>query len=63
VQLGVDPNDIVSGAQKTSFFPALAGSGRRQVYEWIIKGKTGATVTLKAVAQKGGTATATLTLK
>jgi hypothetical protein len=30
VQLGVDPDDIVSGTPKTSFFPALAGSGRRQ---------------------------------
>ena len=63
VQLGVDPNDIVSGAPKTNFFPTLAGSGRRQIYEWIIKGKAGSTVTLKAVAQKAGSATASLTLK
>ncbi|HJR60938.1 MAG TPA: hypothetical protein VJ813_16120, partial [Vicinamibacterales bacterium] len=63
VQLGVDPDDIVSGDPKTNFFPALAGSGRRQTYDWIIKGKAGSTVTLKAVAQKGGTATATITLK
>ena len=41
VQLGVDPADIVSGAPKTNFFPTLAGSGRRQTYEWIIKGKPG----------------------
>jgi hypothetical protein len=63
VQLGVAPDDIVSGAPKTNFFPALAGSGRRQSYEWIVKGKPGSTITLKAVAQKGGTAAATLTLK
>jgi hypothetical protein len=63
VQLGVEPDDIVSGAAKTSFFPTLAGSKRRQSYEWIIRGKPGSTVTLKAAAQKGGTATATLTLK
>jgi hypothetical protein len=63
VQLGVDPNDIISGNPKTNFFPTLAGSGRRQTYEWIIKGKPGAAVTLKAVAQKGGTATTTVTLK
>jgi hypothetical protein len=63
VQLGVDPNDIVSGDPKTNFFPALAGSGRRETYEWIIKGKAGSTITLKAVAQKGGAATASLTLK
>jgi hypothetical protein len=63
VQLGVNPDDIVSGSPKTNFFPALAGSGRRQSYDWIVKGKPGATVTLKAVSQKGGSATTTLTLK
>lgn len=63
VQLDVNPDDIVSGAPKTNFFPALAGTGRRQSYEWIIKGKPGSTLTVKAVAQKGGTATAALTLK
>jgi hypothetical protein len=63
VQLGVNPDDIVSGDPKTNFFPALAGSGRRQSYDWVIKGKPGATVTLKAVAQKGGTATASIVLK
>jgi hypothetical protein len=59
----VAPEAIVSGAPKTNFFPTLAGSGRRQAYEWIIKGKPGSTITLKAVAQKGGAATATVTLK
>ena len=63
VQLGVEPTDIVSGAAKTSFFPVLAGSGRRQTYEWIVRGKPGSTVTLTAVAQKGGSATTSLTLK
>jgi len=63
VQLGVNPDDIVSGSAKTNFFPTLAGSGRRQSYDWIIKGKPGSTITLKAVAQKGGSATTTLTLK
>ena len=63
VQLGVHTDDIVSGSPKTNFFPALAGTGRRQSYDWIIKGKPGSTITLKAVAQKGGSATTTLTLK
>jgi Zinc carboxypeptidase len=63
VQLGVDPADIVSGSPKTNFFPSLAGSGRRQAYEWIVRGKPGSTVTLKAVAQKGGSATSTTTLR
>jgi hypothetical protein len=63
VQLGVKADDIVSGAAKTSFFPALAGSGRRQSYDWIVRGTPGSTITLKAVSQKGGSATTTLTLK
>jgi hypothetical protein len=63
VQLEVNADDIVSGAPKTNFFPTLAGSGRRQTYEWIIKGKPGSSITLKAVAQKGGSATTSLTLK
>jgi hypothetical protein len=63
VQLGVAPESIVSGDAKTSFFQALAGSGRRQKYEWIIKGKSGETVTLKVVSQKGGADAANLTLK
>ncbi len=63
VQLGVPPESIITGSEKTSFIPALAGSGNRQSYEWVVTGKPGATVTLKAVSQKGGTDTATLTLK
>jgi hypothetical protein len=63
VQLGVAPESIVSGDAKTSFFQALAGSGRRQKYEWIIKGKSGEAVTLRVVSQKGGADSANLTLK
>lgn len=63
VQLGVDPAAIVSGAPKTNFFPTLAGSGRRQAYEWIVRGQPGSTITVKAVAQKGGSANATITLR
>ena len=63
VQLGVPPESIITGSEKTSFISALAGSGTRQSYEWVIKGAPGSTVTLKAVSQKGGTDTATLTLK
>jgi hypothetical protein len=63
VQLGVPPESIVTGSEKTSVIPALAGSGSRQSFEWVITGKPGSTVTLKAVSQKGGTDTAALTLK
>jgi len=63
VQLGVPPESIITGAEKTNTIPSLAGSGSRQSYEWVIRGKPGSTVTLKAVSQKGGTDTAALTLK
>ena len=63
VQLSIPQRDIVSGDAQTNNLPILAGSGRRQSYQWIVKGKPGATVTLKVVAQKGGTDTATITLK
>ena len=63
VQLGVPPESIVTGSEKTSFVPTLAGSGTRQSYEWVIKGKPGSAVILKVVSQKGGADSATLTLK
>jgi hypothetical protein len=63
VQLGVPPESIITGSEKTSFIPALAGSGSRQSFDWVVKAAPGTTVTLKAVSQKAGTDTATLTLK
>jgi len=63
VQLGVPPDSIVTGNEKTNHIPALAGSGSRQSFEWVIKGTPGSTVTLKAVSQKSGTDTATLALR
>ena len=63
VQLEVKPEQIVSGNNKTNFFQALDGSGRRQKYEWLIKGKTGDQIELKVVSQKGGTDMAKIILK
>jgi len=63
VQLGVPPESIVTGAEKTAYLPALAGSGGRQSFEWLIKGKAGTAITLKAVAQKGGSDTASIKLQ
>ena len=63
VQLGVKPEQIISGSSKTNFFQALEGSGRRQKFEWLIKGKTGDQIELKVVSQKGGTDMAKITLK
>jgi hypothetical protein len=63
VQLGISPKDIISGDSQVNTIQVLAGSGRRQSYQWIVQGKPGATITLKVVAQKGGTDSATITLK
>jgi hypothetical protein len=63
VQLRVPPETIVTGAEKTTYVPVLAGSGSRQSFEWVITAKPGTVVTLKVLTQKAGTATATLTLQ
>jgi hypothetical protein len=63
VQLGVDPGAVLSGGAKTSFIPVLAGAGGRSKYEWLIRGKTGETVELLVRSEKGGSATARVTLK
>ncbi len=63
VQLGVEPGAVLSGSAKTSFLPALAGSGGRAKYEWLVKGRTGEVVELLVRSEKGGTATARVTLK
>jgi len=63
VQLGVDPASIISGSPKTNFLPTLAGSGSRAKFEWLIRGKTGQVVELLVRSEKGGSATARVTLK
>ena len=63
VQLGVDPKQILSGSSKTNFFQKLDGSGKRQKYEWLIKGNSGDKIELQVVAQKAGSDTKTIVLK
>jgi hypothetical protein len=63
VQLGVDPGAVLSGSAKTSFLQTLNGSGSLAKYEWLIKGKTGEVVELLVRSEKGGSATARVTLK
>jgi len=63
VQLQVAPESIISGSQKTNFVQALAGSGDRAKFEWLIKAKAGDTIELKVVSQKAGSAKRSVTLK
>jgi hypothetical protein len=63
VQLGIDPDALITGDAKTSFIPALAGSGTRRSFSWLVQGRRGQEIELRVVAQKGGAATTTLTLR
>jgi len=63
VQLGVPPEDLLTGDEKTSFFQALDGSGARRSYAWVIRGQQGGRIELRVRSQKGGTDSATITLR
>jgi hypothetical protein len=63
VQLGVKPEDIITGDDKTNFIDALAGSGTRASFQWVVRGQPGARVELKLASQKSGNETVTLTLR
>jgi hypothetical protein len=63
VQLDIEPEALLSGSAKTSFFQATEGSGRRQSFEWIIQGTRGQSIELRVVSQKGGSDTRTLRLQ
>lgn len=63
VQIQVDPADVISGGTKTMQIRQLAGSGTRERFTWVIRGRSGATVEIRARAQKGGTDSVTITLR
>lgn len=63
VQIQVPPEDVLTGDDKTSTIPKLDGSGKRERFSWVIRGRSGATVEIRALSQKGGTDTATVTLR
>jgi hypothetical protein len=63
VQLGVPPEDVITGDAKTSFFPTLDGSGARRSYSWVISGAEGARIELLVRSQKGGRDSTTITLR
>jgi hypothetical protein len=63
VQIQVPPEAMLTGAAKTSTVQRLDGSGARERFTWVVRGRQGATVEIRARSQKGGTATATVTLR
>ena len=63
VQIQVPPEDILTGADKTSRIMVLDGSGTREKFTWVIRGREGSQVEIKLRSQKGGTDSATVTLR
>jgi len=63
LQIQVDDDDILSGAEKTAGLGVLAGSGSREKVTWVIRGGSGETVEIRLHSQKAGRDTATLTLR
>ncbi len=63
VQIQVDPSDILTGADKTATVAKLDGSGARERWTWVIRGRQGERLEIKLYSQKAGTDVATLTLR
>ncbi len=63
VQIQVDEQEILSGADKTTSVGVLAGSGSRESVTWVIRAREGAQVQIKLQSQKAGNDTATVTLR
>ena len=64
VQIQIDDDDILSGAEKTTNVEVLVGSGTRsETVTWVIKGREGASIEIMLQSQKAGRDTATVTLR
>jgi murein tripeptide amidase MpaA len=63
VQIQVAAEAILSGDDKTTFVRRLDGSGARERVSWLIRGRQGASVDIVVRSDKGGTDTATVTLR
>lgn len=63
VQIQVDPDAVLTGAAKTTMIQRLDGSGARERVSWVIRAPRGGSVEIRVRSQKGGTDTATLTLR
>ena len=63
VQIQIDDDAILSGAEKTATVGVLAGSGSRGKVTWVISGREGAQLEIKLHSQKAGRDTSTVTLR
>jgi hypothetical protein len=63
VQIQIDEDEILSGADKTTSVGVLAGSGSREEVTWVIQGRQGGELQILLHSQKSGSDTATVTLR
>jgi hypothetical protein len=63
LQIQVDPEAIITGADKTTSVGVLNGSGAREEVTWIIRGRAGADIEIKLLSQKSGQDSHTVTLR
>ncbi|MFH1762883.1 MAG: hypothetical protein ABIF09_01705, partial [Gemmatimonadota bacterium] len=64
LQIQIDDDDILSGAEKTTDVGTLNGSGTRgESVTWVIWGREGAQLEIKLYSQKSGRDAATVTLR
>jgi len=63
VQIQVDPDNVLTGDAKTSTVARLEGSGGRASFSWVIRGSEGDDVEIRVRSQKGGSDSATVTLR
>ncbi len=63
LQIQLDDDTILTGADKTTSVGILNGSGGRESVTWVIQGRQGAQVEIRLHSQKSGHDTATVTLR
>ncbi len=62
VQIQVDPEDIITGDDKSATVQRLEGSGTRHSFAWVIRGSAGDRVEIRLRSEKGGHDTVTVRL-
>jgi len=62
VQIQVPAEDVLTGDRKTEQVSRLEGSGARERFRWLVRGRPGSTVEITLRSQKSGSDTATVTL-
>lgn len=63
LQIQIDDDDILTGADKTARIGVLAGSGSRESVTWVIRGQEGSRVEIRLHSEKSGRDTTTVTLR